>query len=266
MSHPLIAGHAHGAILSSYAETIQTSETFRMGRSTGADGRSILSASSVAESDYRIDVSWLAAAALEFDISPDLRDYVLAEVPIVEGDVPNRNMHAFLSSRLTRFSGKYGMQVFKTFVGKPTFQDHKHQNPKAAKGVIFDATFRRLNGRDFVFLMKGFDRTKDSYLADAVLTRKRPGHSMSATAAYFDCSICGHRWDTSWGKACLHAKGANIHAFRDDEFTGRYPGFGSVIQGQLCYGAPDDFTFFESSSVDDQAAWWAQQMQQMDLK
>ncbi|MCH7990307.1 MAG: hypothetical protein IID46_14290 [Planctomycetes bacterium] len=41
-------------------------------------------------SDYKrdIDVSWLAAAAETYQISPDIRDYIIVDIPSVTVDIP----------------------------------------------------------------------------------------------------------------------------------------------------------------------------------
>lgn len=241
-----------------YAEQIATQETFRLGFDRDArNGHLHMLSASVVDRQATVDVSWLAAAAESYCISADIRDYVLAEVPIVEGDVPNRNMDCFLTSRLVEFVPKFGVQAFRTFVGKPVFYEHQHEDNTKAKGVIFDASMREVNGRWFVNILKGFDRTKDRQLAEDVLAGRRKGHSMSAWTAYMDCSYCGHRWDTSYPSACDCMKGP-MHA----RVQGRFVGKGQVLNGQLVYDAVYQYHFFESSSVGDPAAWTAHQTQQ----
>lgn len=245
-------------IVRSYADQISTKESFRLDYNTDeTTGRLLMANASVTDKKSVIDVSWLPAAAEQYRISADIRDYVIAEVPIVEGDVPNRNMDCFLTSRLVDFNPKFGLQSFKTFIGKPVFYEHQHDDNAKAKGVILDSSMREVGGRWFVNILKAFDRTKDSKLAEDVLTGRRRGHSMSAWTSYMDCSVCGHRWDTSYPQACDHMKGP-AHA----RVQGRFLGKGTVLNGQLVYDAVYQYSFFESSSVGDPANYGAFQVQQ----
>jgi hypothetical protein len=244
-------------IIRGYAEHVSSQEGRKLScdvdKSTGR--KHILSASAV-DAKQVVDISWLPAAAEEFHISPDIKDYVIAEVPIVEGNVPNRNMHCFLTSRLAQFLPQYGMPAYRTFVGKPTFLEHDHDDITAAKGVIFDASLKCVNGRWHVYIIKGFCRQKDPQLAEAVFSGKRKGHSMSSWASHFGCSICGHVWDTSYANACDCAKGP-IKQRQPDQ----YRGFGQVYDGnKLCYAVVDGMYFIESSSVGDAANYAAQQV------
>lgn len=247
-------------IIRSFAEQVATRESHRLecevDRNSGK--MSLLSASAVEPASV-VDVSYLAAAADKYKISADIRDYVLAEVPIVEGDVPNRNMHCFLTSRLVDFLPEYGMPAYKTFVGKPVFMEHKHDIIEAAKGIILDARMHFHNNRSYVMILKAFDRTKDRQLAEDVLSGRRRGHSMSAWASTFNCSACGKGWNTQYQNSCECVRGP-----AHQQVAGRYLGFGQVLPGtnQLVYACPANFRFFESSSVGDPANFGAQQLSQ----
>jgi len=105
LSAAVASGHQH--IVRSYADQINTEESFRLNYERGStDGRLLMASASAVDRSSVVDVSWLPAAAESYCISADIRDYVIAEVPIVEGDVPNRNMHCFLTSRLVEFVPK----------------------------------------------------------------------------------------------------------------------------------------------------------------
>lgn len=247
-------------IVRGYAEQIATQETFRLPCHKSAYGHLLLASASVVDRSSVVDVSWLPAAHEVYNISADIRDYVLAEVPIVEGDVPNRNMNCFLTSRLVEFLPQFGVQAYRTFVGKPVHYEHQHDDDKKAKGVIFDASMREVDGRCFVTILKGFDRTKDPALASDVLTGKRRGHSMSAWTAHMDCSHCGRRWDTSYENACDCIKGP-----RERRIHGKFLGKGRVLNSVLVYDAVAGFRFFESSSVADPASWSAHQQNQVSM-
>jgi hypothetical protein len=259
--HYLSASASDGEhhILHSYANQISTRESFRL--ETGIDpvnGRMGLLSASATDPSSIVDVSGLAAAAEKYKISADINDYVLAEVPIVEGDVPNRNMHCFLTSRLLEWLPEYGMQAYKTFVGKPVFMEHKHDIIEAAKGIILDARMHVHNNRSYVMILKAFDRTKDRNLAEAVLSGKRRGHSMSAWAGEFDCAACGHRWNTQYQNSCECVRGDP-----GAQVNNRYVGMGRITaDGRLIYVAPAKFRYFESSSVEDPANFGAHQVAQ----
>ena len=243
-------------ILTSYAEQFSAVETFKKSTEVLQNRLHLMSAS-VVEPQATVDVSWLPAASEKYHLSSDIKDYILAEVPIVEGDVPNRNMNCFLTSRLLDFQPTLGMPTFRTFVGKPVFYEHQHHDITKAKGVILDSRMTHHAGRWFVTLLKAFDRTKDRSLAESVLSGKRRGHSMSAWAGTFECSICAHKWDTTYAKSCDCVRGPV-----ESRMVDRYLGKGLIMNGSLCYDVPGAFHFFESSSVGDPANYAAHQLQQ----
>jgi len=245
-------------IVHSATEQIHAAESFRLGFDLDKQsGRLLMADASVVDKRAMVDVSWLPAAAEAYCISGDIKDYVIAEVPIVEGNVPNRNMDCFLTSRLVEFVPKFGVQAFQTFVGKPVFYEHQHEDNTKAKGVILDASMKQVNGRWFTMILKAFDRTKDRQLAEDVLNGRRRGHSMSAWTAFMDCSHCGHRWDTSYPSACDCIKGD-----ARSRVQGKFLGKGQVLNGNLVYDAVYEYHFFESSSVGDPANYGAFQTQQ----
>jgi hypothetical protein len=189
-----------------------------------------------------LDVTWLKAASDAYNISADPRDYVLSEVPLVTADFPNRNLDGFPFDSLTEFRPILGRVTYQTFLGKPTHQDHDNQEPLKAKGVIFDASLRPVTIRGAkgfkVFILGGWDRTKDHWLANQVLTGKRPGHSMGALVGRTRCSWCNNMSDGT--RYCTH-----IGPRRERK--------GRIIQGRLVYEDCYDVNFIEDSSVDDPA-------------
>jgi len=149
-----------------------------------------------------IDISWLPAAAATYDISPDINDYVLCDVAAVTIDIPNRNLQAFPYEEVTYFDHAYGKMVYQTFVGKPSCADHKNevdQNSDYAKGVIFAATMQYVPTFDVwkVRLLQGFDRGKDTRLANAILNGKRKYFSMGALVSNFIDPISGQIENTA---------------------------------------------------------------------
>jgi hypothetical protein len=200
----------------------------------------------VAASDqYRreLDISWLSAAAETYKVSPDLRDYVIVEIPIVTVDVPNRNMDAFPYEEVTHFHPLLGRMVYKTFVGKPTHKDHQNKDPLRAKGVHFDAS---LGIKPFnpdgtgskvykISVFAGFDRTKDPDLVRDILSRTRTGYSMGALVDYTRCSVCGQI--SSSASRCEHMA----------------MGKGKLVDGKLIYDLCHGVNYIETSSVADPA-------------
>lgn len=149
--------------------------------------------------------SWLPYAAEPYQISAKLTDYVMIPVVIMPSDLPNRNGVGFPFRELTRFNTDAGCLTYRTWKGKPTHIEHQNQVLSAAKGVVFDSAFRRIDraAGDVwkVVCLCGVDRNKDSFLANQILTKERPSFSMGAYVRDYACTIC----------ASLHSKGGCEH-------------------------------------------------------
>lgn len=196
-------------------------------------GKTVLASKS---SKGTVDFSWLKAASEAYNISDDPRDYVLAEMPIVHVDVPNRNCDAFPYEEVSRFSTVLGCPVYKSFVGKPSHAEHDNKDPLKAKGVNFDAALVKTAspiGVDLwtIMVLSGFDRTKDRALANAIAKGERSAYSMGALVDETRCSIC--KGVTSNGRAC-QCIGARK---------------GTIIQGRLKYDLCYGVNYIENSSV-----------------
>jgi hypothetical protein len=85
-----------------------------------------------------IDISYLAAAAEMYNISPRISDYVLVPVSTVLSDLPNTNGDAMTREELLKFNPQQGRIAYKTWIGKPTFLEHANQVLPGAKGIILD--------------------------------------------------------------------------------------------------------------------------------
>lgn len=140
-----------------------------------------------------IDISWLKAASESYHISSDHKDYIVTEVPIVTANVPNRNMDCFSYDELSYFNPLYGRMTYATFIGKPTHVFHQNQDPLQAKGVIFDASFRKIGRNYHTLILMGFDRTKDPELVKEIIASPVNGYSMGALVSFTLCSICGFK-------------------------------------------------------------------------
>ena len=185
-----------------------------------------------------IDVSWLKSAAETYAISEDPRDYVLVDIPIVTVDVPNRNLQAFPYEEVSYFDPLYGRMVYQTFERKPNHMDHDNKDPLKAKGCIFDAALEYVKPYDVwkIRILSGWDRSKDPWLVNQILRKKRNGYSMGALVENFVCSNCG-AIDTNLRKCPCMLKGKGFVM----------PSKHLVYQ--QCVGA----NFIENSSVDDPA-------------
>lgn len=177
-----------------------------------------------------LDYSWLKGASETYQISPNIKDYILSEVPIVTVDFPNRNLHAFPFDEVSYFDPRFGQFIYKTFVGKPTYADHNNKNFIEAKGVHFDASLRYVPGWDVwkIFVLLGYDRTKDTVLARQIEKGQRRSYSMGSWVSFFLNSLTGQ---LSNGSQPL-----------------KYPK-GTVHNGSLSYDQCSGCEYFETSSV-----------------
>lgn len=186
-----------------------------------------------------MDISWLPFCAERYHISADIKDYVLVDVPIVVADYPNRNMDAFTYGQLTDWRTPIGRVAYQTFVGKPVHQDHNNMDDTKAKGVIFDASLVKFQGRWHVKILKGFDRSKDPRIARLVGERNRLGHSMGALVERTECAAPWCRFRSDGRVTCDHIRNG--------------AGKGERNRGHLMYENMLDFYFVESSTVEDPA-------------
>lgn len=143
-------------------------------------------------------MGWLPFAAKKLNISPNVRDYVVIPIPTIITDLPNRNGVGFPLSELVQFRPHLGMQSYKTWKGKPTFEEHENEDHTKAKGVIIDTHMRKIPGMNVWRLMKllAFDRTRDPQLCNDILSRKRNSYSMGAYLDGYTCSVCHSEFGT----------------------------------------------------------------------
>lgn len=160
-----------------------------------------------------IDLEWLPFAAKEYRLSPNLEDYVIVPVVIMPAGFPNRNGCGFPLSELVKFHVDFGRQSYKTWQGKPTFYEHRHDNPLEANGVILDVFLRKSNSGLYwkVINLMAFDRTKYPELVNRVINKHITTYSMGAYVhGGYTCSVCDKRLGL-----CSHLpKGKNEIPFR----------------------------------------------------
>lgn len=142
-----------------------------------------------------IDYSWLPMCSDTYDISPNIEDYVFCAVPILSLGIPNRNLQAFTFPEVTNWDVNQGKATYKTFIGKPTYTNHKNNTiPHLAKGVHFDAYLEKVPKYNIwkVIVLLGFDRKKDAGLCDAIVSNTGvTGYSMGAMVEKFLDSTTG---------------------------------------------------------------------------
>jgi hypothetical protein len=147
---------------------------------------------------------WLPFCAPKYKISPDIKDYVIIPVIAIPSDLPNRNRIAFPLKELLAFNPELGMQAYRTWVGKPTFSEHKNDVIEEAYGVIADTSMVKLNGwaggRIWKLLMlAAFDRSKYVERVSAIAQGDVNSYSMGAWVSGYQCSVC----NAEVGK-CMH--------------------------------------------------------------
>ena len=179
---------------------------------------------------------WLPIAAEKLNISKNIKDYVLTPVISMPSDLPNRNGQAFPYTELTGWCIDGGAPMYKTWIGKSGYSEHKNDDPWQSKGVIVDCMMRPILNTDGniwkVIKLIAWDRTKDPILVNDILSKKRNCYSMGAHAADFSCSIC----------AKLLSKGGCEHV------THNKPSY-KLVNGRLAYYNVIDPVGFECSSV-----------------
>jgi len=227
----------HGSVVPA-AHTVEANKrSYQYSKGQGVTA-SALKGSEVSGNFKRdIDVSWLQAAASTYNISGDINDYVIVDIPSVTIDIPNRNLQAFPYEEVSFFDNMQGSLVYQTFVGRPTHIDHQNSNPLEAKGVHFDSTLQFVPAYNVwkIRTLAGFDRTKDPKLADDIMTGRRNGYSMGALVQNFVCSNCGQVEVIKKPCRCMAM------------------GKGSIVDGRLVYQLCAGVQFFEQSSVEDPA-------------
>jgi hypothetical protein len=151
-----------------------------------------------AKTFQEIDYSWLPMCADTYKISANIEDYLFVSVPIITCDVPNRNLQAFPFLEVSSWDVHQGRPVYKTFVGKPTYTNHKNNTvPHLAKGVHFDSTLDFMpgygkNGLYKINVLLGFDKVKDPGLTSAIEKNVGvTGYSMGAMVETFLDTLSG---------------------------------------------------------------------------
>jgi hypothetical protein len=175
---------------------------------------------------------WLPMFAELYNISPDIKDYILVPVAIMPSDLPNRNAQSFPLDELTRPDPESGLLAYESWKRKPTFKDHKNKlGTDQPKGIILSSTIVPIRGAVGnlwkVVCLLAYDRRGDAILANDILTGNRPSYSMGAWSRFFTCSVCGGN-HTSKEAHCDHvsAKFLKMRVMPDNKLAylqARYP-------------------------------------------
>ena len=144
------------------------------------------------QSGVPLDVEWLKLASSSYDLSPEIKDYMMVPVVIFYANIPNRNGVGFSIKDLASFVPEYGCPSYRTWRGKPVLYEHSdHDDVKTSKGVVLDSFLRKDRGHWKVLSYLAVDREKDTELASRLMKNEVNTYSMGAyiTGGFF-CSIC----------------------------------------------------------------------------
>lgn len=195
-----------------------------------------------------LGTGWLEAAAPVYNISPNIKDYVVAPVIMFPSALPNRNSVAFSLAALGRLNPETGQLGYESWNRKPTFFNHKNDDHTQAKGVIFDTRMLPLKGTNNrvwkAVALAGFDRTRDPDLANKILTGEYSHYSMGTGVNKYECAVCGHL-PTKQNLGCEHINinNRNMKIFNVER--------GAVLAHYIC----DYINGFELSCVHPTPAW-----------
>lgn len=186
-----------------------------------------------------INLNMVKAASATYHLSPNIEDYIMIPLPIVTGNIPNRNKQAFHFLELSYFDPTAGCMIFETFKGKCCHLNHKdNTNPVVSKGIIVDAFMEHIPKYDIwkVSAVTLWDRTKDPTLCEKLMSKKLNTFSMGSMVNAFVCSVCGK---IKQEEVCEHAQASKL---------------GKVYGDRISFSWLVDSCFFEISAVEDDPA------------
>src|SRR6266481_3193689 len=83
----------------------------------------------------------LPFAAEKYNISPNIKDYILCCVVVLPSDLPNKNGIAFSHAELSSFVVDAGSLCYDTFRYRPIHLEHANKDPSIAKGIILSSSY-----------------------------------------------------------------------------------------------------------------------------
>lgn len=185
-------------------------------------------------------VSFLPFFAEKYNISSNIKDYIIVPVTAFLSDIPNKKGHCFDYEELVSADPYLGMLKYKTWKHMPTHIDHQNKDYTKAKGIILESSLlpaKNVEGDLYkMVLLQAFDRSTYPEIGNNILTGKWNTYSMGANAASFKCSICSS--DVPDGR-CGHIPKGMLDG----------TGFQFSVQsdGQIPYLRPRDIKGFENS-------------------
>lgn len=198
-----------------------------------------------------LGTGWLQAVSEVYNISADIKDYVITPVIMFPTAYPNRNGVAFSLASMGRFDMELACLGYESWKRRPTHYNHDNDHPENAKGVVFDTRMLPLAGTNQrvwkAVALYGCDRTRDPVLANSILTGEYQHYSMGASVGSYECSVCGHR-PTKQQNGCDHLSLDNrtMKVFNTEDR-------GPVLAHYIC----DHIRGFELSCVYPTPAWAA---------
>lgn len=156
-----------------------------------------------------LDVNlWLPRAAEHYNISADIRDYVIQPVVACITDLPNTHGDAFGMKDLLTFNPKCADLAYRTYRRRPTFVEHANSDYRKASGVILDTRLSPLKGFGegygrLIFLL-AFDRSRHPDLCRSILKGEQNTYSKGTYYGAYTCSICGQTFSSASKHFCNH--------------------------------------------------------------
>lgn len=194
-------------------------------------------------------VGWLPFFAEKYNISADIKDYVLVPVSVFLSGIPNKKGHAFTIEELTSAEPNMGLLRYETFNRQPLHEDHKNGDYSIARGVVLATSLQpapEFEGDVFrCVCLQAFDRRTHPCLANKIMTGEINSYSMGARASGFKCSVCGHGVPGH----CNHVPRGMAQGTGFDSFT--------KIGDKLAYLEAQGSRFFEISALNKNNPAWA---------
>lgn len=159
--------------------------------------------------------------------------YILVPVKSVKHKVSRRKVYNFEVQEDNSYVA-YGVVVHNC--------EHQNKDITQAKGVILDTYLRPLPRHPKhakLVMLLAFDRTKDPYLVNKILTRKVSTYSMGMYYSSYVCPICSLRVGKGYSKPCQHTRPGRLTY--------------QMIDGRLAYRMCENLLGFENSAVEDPA-------------
>lgn len=156
-----------------------------------------------------LDVNlWLPRAAEHYNVSQDIRDYVIQPVVANVTDLPNTHGDAFGMRDWLAFNPECADLAFRTFKRRPTFIEHANSDYRKAAGVILDSRLTPLKGFGEGYarlvLLLAFDRSRHPDLCRAILRGEQNAYSKGTYYGSYTCSICGQTFHGGSKHFCNH--------------------------------------------------------------